>query len=101
MSDNLKPFRPGPDPRRNTKGRPKSFKQLRALIVSIAQEPIKDGDERTRIEDMIRRMLRSDNPSDRALSLKYGWGNVPEQLEVKGEVKYKIKLKKHESDNRD
>lgn len=70
------------DPRINRRGRPKSFKQLRALAVSIASEPVKDGDTITRIEKMLRDMIKSDNPSDRALILKYGWGNVPDEVNV-------------------
>jgi hypothetical protein len=83
---NLKPFVKN-DPRINRKGRPKSFKQLRALVVEIASEPVKEGDDRTLIEARIRKMLKSDNPSDIALALKYGWGNVPEQTDItsKGE----------------
>lgn len=80
--ENLKPFAKN-DPRINRKGRPKTLKQLRALAVSIAQEAVKDGDTVTRIEKMLRDMVKSDNPSDRALFLKYGYGNVPDELEVK------------------
>ena len=81
MNDgNLKPFPKGTSG--NPKGRPKSFKQLRALVVSIANEPVKDGDNKTLIEARIRRMLKSDNPSDTALLLKYGWGNVPDAVDV-------------------
>lgn len=78
----LIPFAKGADPRRNTKGRPKTFKQLRALAVSIAQEEVKDGDTVTRIEKMLRDMLKSTNPSDRALLLKYAFGNVPDEINV-------------------
>jgi hypothetical protein len=81
-------FKPGQSG--NPHGRPKSFKQLRALVVSIASEPVKDGDEKTRIEDMIRRMIKSDNPTDKALALKYGFGNVPDELEVKHSGKIKL-----------
>lgn len=87
-NENLKPFPKGKSG--NPKGRPKSFKQLRALFISIAEEPVKDDDTVTRVENMIREMLKSDNPADRALSLKYGWGNVPDEVNVK--VNGKIKL---------
>lgn len=97
--DTLQPFKPGPDPRRNLKGRPKNFKQLRELVVSIASEPVKDGDTITRIEKMLREMAKSDNPSDRALLLKYGFGNVPDEVQVSGKVKYTVKLKDDKQDD--
>lgn len=70
------------DPRINRKGRPKNFKQLRALAVSIAHETVKDTETVTRIEKMLRDMMKSDNPSDRALILKYAFGNVPDEVNV-------------------
>lgn len=97
MNDqNLKPFPKGKSG--NPKGRPKTFKALRALVVSIASEPVKDGDTVTRIEKMLREMAKSDNPSDRALLLKYGFGNVPDELEVSGKVKYTVKIKDDDTD---
>ena len=93
---NLKPFPKGTSG--NPKGRPKSFKQLRALVVSIASEPVKDGETVTRIEKMIREMVKSDNPSDHALLLKYGYGNVPEETNVTGKIKYVVKLKDDDTD---
>lgn len=84
-------FKPGKSG--NPKGRPKSFKQLRALVVSVAQEPVKDGSEITLAENMVRKMLKSDNPSDHALALKYGWGNVPEEQIISGKIKYIVKVK--------
>lgn len=79
--ENLKPFVKN-DPRINRKGKPKTFKQLRNLFISLAQEPVKDGDTITRIEKMGREMLKSDNPADRALVLKYTFGNVPDEMDV-------------------
>lgn len=86
--ENLKPFPKGISG--NPKGRPKSFKQLRALAIQIADEPVKDGDTITRIEKMLREMAKSDNPSDRALLLKYAFGNVPDELDVKHSGKIKL-----------
>ena len=94
-TDNLKPFQKGTDPRRNLNGRPKTFKQLRALFVKIASEQLGESDI-TRAEEMVRRILASDNPSDHALALKYGWGNVPDELEVKESGTIKVKLTKAE-----
>lgn len=81
-------FKPGKSG--NPKGRPKTFKQLRALVVSIASEPVKDGDTVTRIEKLLREMAKSDNPSDHALFLKYGFGNVPEELETRHSGKIEL-----------
>jgi len=99
--DGLKPFQPGTDPRRNTKGRPKSFKQLRALAVSIAQEPVKDGDTVTRIEKLLREMIKSDNPSDHALLLKYAYGNVPDEVENKNSGTIKLVVQYANADDKD
>jgi hypothetical protein len=98
--DGLKPFQPGADPRRNTKGRPKTFKQLRALAIQIADEPVKDGDTVTRIEKMLREMAKSDNPSDRALLLKYAFGNVPDEAEVKAKVTLVVKYADKDADDK-
>jgi hypothetical protein len=95
----LVPFVKG-DPRINRKGKPKTFKQLRELFISISQEPVKDGAAITRIEAMVRDMLKSDNPSDRALSLKYGWGNVPDEIESKSDSKIELVVKYANSDNK-
>jgi len=86
----LKPFVKG-DSRINRKGKPKTFKQLRELFISIANEPAKDGDTITRIEKMGREMLKSDNPADRALVLKYAFGNVPDEAEVNAKVTLVVK----------
>ncbi len=96
--ENLKPFVKG-DSRINRKGKPKTFKQLRALFISIANEPVKDGDTITRIEKMGREMLKSDNPADRALVLKYAFGNVPDEAEVKAKVILLVKYADKDTDN--
>jgi len=90
---NLKPFQPGHDPRRNVKGTVKTFKQLRALIVEIMNEPVKGDGSLTRAQKLILDMAKSGNPSNHALLLKYGFGNVPDEVKVSGKIKYVVKLK--------
>jgi hypothetical protein len=74
--ENLKPFKPGFDERRNLKGKPKSFDQLRDFLQSIAQEEIKDGNEvKTRIRQIAEAMM-----SDKRLMkdfLEFAYGKVP------------------------
>lgn len=74
--ENLKPFKPGFDERRNLKGKPKSFDQLRDFLQSIAQEEIKDGNEtKTRIRKIAEAMI-----SDKRLMkdfLEFAYGKVP------------------------
>jgi hypothetical protein len=77
--ENLKPFVKN-DPRINRKGTPKNFKQLRRLVVDLASEETKE--DATRIVNMLRKMFDSDNPSDKALLLKYGFGNVPDETDI-------------------
>ena len=73
----------------NRKGRPKTFKKLRSLILAIAAEDVKEGVELTRIELMLKAMFSSKAPADRTTILKYGWGNVPEELNIKSDSRVK------------
>jgi hypothetical protein len=74
--ENLKPFKPGFDERRNLKGKPKSFDQLRDFLQAIAQEEIKDGNEvKTRIRQVAEAMI-----SDKRMMkdfLEFAYGKVP------------------------
>lgn len=74
---NLRPFKKGPDPRRNLRGVPKDAIEARRIVRRIAAELVKlpkDSDgyqqELTRFELMIRAMLSSKAPADRAAILK-------------------------------
>jgi hypothetical protein len=72
----LVPFKPGFDPRRNTKGRPKSFDQLRDLFQMIAEDKVKiDGVEMTRAE-AIGLAMTSDKKLMREF-LEFAYGKVP------------------------
>ena len=69
----LIPFTKG-DPRINRKGRPKSLKALRKMIQRLGGEPSELDPEYTRIELLVRGMMRSKNSGDHIGVLKYGWG---------------------------
>lgn len=72
----LIPFKPGYDPRRNTKGRPKSFDQLRELFQQIAEDNIEvDGIKMTRAE-AIALTMTSDKKLMREF-LEFAYGKVP------------------------
>ena len=68
--------------KRNTKGRPKNFDQLRALAQKIAALPLSDEDKRTRIEAMLVLMSSSRNPADRRLFLEYAYGKPREEVDI-------------------
>ena len=74
--ENLKPFKPGFDERRNLKGKPKSFDQLRDFLQSIAHEETKEGNEvKTNIRKIAEAMI-----SDKRLMkdfLEFAYGKVP------------------------
>lgn len=66
----------------NPHGRPKDLKQLRSLIQSIGHEVIDEKTGMTRIALMARAMYTSRSPADRKELLRYGWGDVPQELNV-------------------
>lgn len=71
---NLKPFQKGHDPRRNLKGRPKSFDQLRDLAQQLANEKIGEGNI-TIVQDILHKMA-----TDKKLMkdfLEFAYGKVP------------------------
>ena len=70
----LKPFKKGDDPRRNLKGRPKTFDQLRELFQQIANEEIEyEGKKITRAEFIALTMSKKQMKE----FLEYGYGKVP------------------------
>jgi len=84
----LKPFRKGKgadiDPRINTKGRPKSFDQLRALFQDIAVEEVTlNGKKYTRAQ-AIGLAMSSDKKFMRDF-LEYAYGKVPQPVTGTGE----------------
>jgi len=74
--ENLKPFKPGFDERRNLKGKPKSFDQLRDYLQQIAHEEVKEGGvEKTNIRVIAEAMMK-----DKRLMkdfLEFAYGKVP------------------------
>lgn len=79
---NLKPFKPGQDPRRNIKGRPK-LPDLKEAMARSLGEPTKDG--RTALDQIIEALRKKAAQGDvRAaeLLLARGFGKVPEKVDV-------------------
>lgn len=78
---NLIPFAKGDDPRRNTKGRPKNFDQLRKLFQEIAGEEIADGKSKETITRVynIGRAMSSDKKLMRDF-LEFTFGKVPQAV---------------------
>ena len=72
----LIPFKSGYDPRRNTKGRPKAFDELRELFQDIAHdEVVIEGKKMTRVQAI--GLLMSSSPDKFQQFLEYAYGKVP------------------------
>src|SRR5260370_33897865 len=82
----LKPFTKGPDPRRNTRGRPKNFDELRRLSQKIGAEKTTDskGNVMTRIERVLRKLASSSDPQALRIFLEYGFGKPVDKIETTG-----------------
>lgn len=86
---NLRPFRKGPDARRNLKGRPshpKNFNELRKAIQEFLEEP--SGKNKTRLMALLAQS--SKNQQGRKMILEYAYGRVPLKIEgpgANGEIK--------------
>lgn len=94
-----KPFEKGHDPRRNKRGRPRTFDQVRALAQQIAKEPAmtQDGkpvifNERhlTVIDLILRTWASSKKPQLQALFVEYAYGKVPHQVDVQGDTVLRV-----------
>ena len=79
------------DPRINRKGRPRTFDQLRKLVLSLLNEPVKrpdgellvvDGHVVTRVEMILRNAMS--NPRFAQWILEVAYGKVPDKVEVSG-----------------
>jgi hypothetical protein len=77
---NLKPFSKA-DPLINRKGRPRTLSDLRELIQEMGDEPTSDP-KLTRLRLLLRGMYAARNASDRRAVLEYGWGKVPQDLNI-------------------
>lgn len=74
-------FRPGFDPRRNLKGRPRSFDQARALAQEIVHRKLLSSD-RTVIEGIFEAWAK--DPKHQLDLIQYAFGKVPDKLETTG-----------------
>lgn len=79
---NLKPFQKGPDKRRNTKGRPKSFDKLRELAKQIALEEVtnKSGETVTIVEAILRGWAADKRMQEKFI--EYAYGKAPSSVDV-------------------
>jgi|GEM_PF-2530418 len=86
--ESLKPFTKGYDPRRNRKGRPKSFDALRALAQQIAREEVQmtDGTYMSRAELILRAWTVDKNPLYQKAFLEIAYGKVPDKIDLGGNV---------------
>ncbi len=72
----------GADPRRNLKGRPKSFDHVRALAQQLAHEEEQNGE--TAIVNVLKEWRDSKEPSLQKAFVEYAFGKVPDKLETTG-----------------
>jgi len=70
---------PGFDPKRNLKGRPKSFDEVRALAQELAHES--EPNRHTAIENVLRRWMHSSEPALQKAFVEYAFGKVPDKIE--------------------
>ena len=78
------PFTKGDDPRRNLKGRPKSFEAARELAQAISHEELTLKDGRTvTVAEAILRSWAKDTRHQRDF-IEYAFGKVPDKLETTG-----------------
>jgi hypothetical protein len=76
-----KGFVKGFDPKRNLKGRPRSFDQARALAQQIVHQQLGESGL-TVIEAIFRQWAKS--PSHQRDLIEYAFGKVPDKLETTG-----------------
>ena len=79
---NLKPFAKGHDPRRNLKGRPRSFDEVRALAQQIAHTTEENG--REAVVNVLESWKDSPEPSLQKAFIEYAFGKVPDKIEATG-----------------
>lgn len=70
---------PGFDPKRNLKGRPRSFDAVRELAQSIAHED--ESNQKTVIENVLREWRYSREPALQKAFVEYAFGKVPDKIE--------------------
>ena len=88
-----KPFAKGADPRRNTKGAPRTFDAYRELVqeelLKIAttqggQPVLLNGEQVSNLRAIIAAMIHSKNPRERQYILEVAFGKVPDRTELTG-----------------
>jgi len=82
----LMPFQSGPDPRRNTKGRPKGSRNVRTVLIEILKEKVLFNDKVTRkdkiiVTQIVRKAARG-NLKAAEIVMDRVDGKVPETFEV-------------------
>jgi hypothetical protein len=78
-----RPFAKGNDPRRNLKGRPRTFDQVRDEAQRIAHEILPDA-SLTVIQAILRTWAKSKEPMLQLKFVEYAFGKVPDKLETTG-----------------
>ena len=82
----LKPFQSGPDPRRNTKGRPKGSRNTRTVLMEILKEKVPFNGKMTRkdviIVKQILRKAAKGNLKAAKMVLDRVDGKVPEEIKI-------------------
>lgn len=84
-----KPFTGKDDPRRNNKGAPSTFGQIREIAQKIANEQLtsKDGSiSMTRLEMIFRDWSSSTNFQKQAAFVAYAFGKVPDELNMAANI---------------
>jgi hypothetical protein len=77
-----RPFTKGGDPRRNTRGRPRTFDALRELCQKICHEKITlDGESLTRLEGILRDWSASKDVQKQIALVQYGFGKPVDRVE--------------------
>ena len=83
-NEQLKPFTQD-DPRINRNGRPRDYEELRKMVREVGFEQVgvkEDGTPMTLIESIVRDWMHSKSFNKQLAALQYGYGKVPEKLEV-------------------
>lgn len=75
----------------NKKGAPRNQKKLRDLIIAMAAQD-HDGSGRTNIIAMLEDMMLNGDSRDRQNVLRYGFGEVPKELNVQGKQKITVRV---------
>ena len=92
-TENLKPFQKGHDPRRNTKGRPKTADDLKGLLLSLLHEDAIDkngnvivinGKKVSMAEALMRKWITSNNPKLQMEAMNRAFGKVKDTVELGG-----------------